>query len=232
MNISRWGLLALCFAAAPSFGYTKPPDLPNRSDVRCEDRDKPAPRQSAIETQQQSGEVAPVCIDVWAQGMMPFIVQRLCQQMFSITQPNSSESIQFPVRDASAETVRRGGVIAVVATDPELTTTAEQARELYELASRFARQGNLDRARACLRQAHLANPTCRFGRLAIERLQELEAPATGEETSEPTPPRTDPRPGSTREPNRNGDNLTESERVFKRIRQSTQPLGLVPGTTY
>ncbi len=128
------------------------------------------------------------------------------------------------VRDTAAEDAARSRI------DPVFAATAEKARLLYELASRCVREGKLAEARADLREAHLANPTCRFGRLAIERLEEMEALPPGEETSEPTGPKTSPPPMTqTRPPESQSD---EAVRAFHRMRATTEPLGLVLPPTY
>jgi hypothetical protein len=98
--------------------------------------------------------------------------------------------------------------------DPEQCEGAQQARELYEAARRCTRAGNLDQARARLRAAHMANPTCHYGQLAIKRLLDLEAVGSDEEQQS------------------DEDESSQAERAFRRVRDTTQPLGMVRAQTY
>lgn len=122
--------------------------------------------------------------------------------------------------------------------DPEQCEGAQRARELFEAARRCTRDGDLDAARAHLREAHMANPTCHYGQRAIQRLLEMEANGAGEE-SEPTavtPESIRRILNRTREPleeqQNDDDEMSQAERSFQRVRQATQPLGMVRMPTY
>jgi hypothetical protein len=140
----------------------------------------------------------PVCLDAWCPQVLPLLTHRLCQHFLASMRPGADDGAEDRERSQR---------------DPQFAATAEKARGLYELALRCARQGNLAEARAHLREAHLANPTCRFGRLAIERLQELEALPPDEE------PQSD-------------EEMLQTERAFRQMRATTTPLGLVLPRTY
>ena len=235
---SRWSAALLIIwlgGTAVSASEAKPSGLPANQDVRCPEAcEEPGElpielglqcpmtlqTQVAIEQQTQSDVgAAPICLDLWCPSVLPLLVQRICERFLAIGQ----QAVAQPHGDAGQR-------------DPMFAATAEQARQLYEIAARCAREGNLEQARACLRQAHLANPTCRFGRLAIERLQELEATESGAETGEPRPE--SPRPPMTgtppldEEPQSDDEEMSEAERAFRRVREMTQPLGLVRSATY
>jgi hypothetical protein len=122
--------------------------------------------------------------------------------------------------------------------DPELCEGAQKARQLYEAARRCTRAGDLDQARARLREAHMANPTCHYGQRAIQRLLEMEANEMGEESELPvfTPESIRRILNRTREsleePQSDDEETSQAERSFQRVRQSTQPLGMVRMPTY
>jgi hypothetical protein len=212
MSKYQWivALLAIGIGAtSESLGHAKPPDLPANGDVRCPEDCREADTGQPLGAQIETGaaraeETGPLSIDAWCPNLMPLLTQCFCQRIVTIMQPVAAA----PDRNAAADDAVRAGL------DPAFAATALQARHLYEAALRCLRAGKLAEARAHLREAHLANPTCRFGRLAIERLQELEALPPGEE------------------PQSDEAESTEAERVFRRVRQTTQPLGLVQPETY
>jgi hypothetical protein len=204
-------------AAAAAMGQAKPPDLPAAQEVRCQDTNTTdialadqdtgsiPPGQEAIEP---NPPVA-MSLDAWCPCALPLIVERLCERVLAIMQVS--------------------GPAPVVITGDEFSASAQEACRLYELACRCSREGKLERARNCLRQAHLANPTCRFGRLAIERLMEMEAIGPDEEASEPPPGSSrPPAPGDVRH---SGDKF-DAERQYQRMLERTQPLGLITPGTY
>jgi hypothetical protein len=101
--------------------------------------------------------------------------------------------------------------------DPESSASAQKARALFEAAGRLTRAGDLNQARARLREAHMENPTSHYGQRAIQRLLEMEAYDPGEESEPPVP----------------------AKRLFKPLLQrildaleTTQPLGMIRGQTY
>jgi hypothetical protein len=201
-------------AAVGTAGFAKPPDLPLGLEVWCAEGVAAHPegvRQDsglAISLRPAAAEPGPtlepavaICVDAWCPVTLPFLVERMCERLLAIMQVGG---------EATAT--------------PELAASAEEARRYYELACRCAREGKLERARDCLRQAHLANPTCRFGRLAIERLLEMEAVGPAEEASEP--PAARPKAAPRKKP------LSEPEREFQRMLERTQPLGLVGPDSY
>jgi hypothetical protein len=122
--------------------------------------------------------------------------------------------------------------------DPEQCEGAQKARELFDAARRCTRAGDLDQARARLREAHMANPTCHYGQRAIQRLLEMEANEMGEDSELPvfTPESIRRILNRTREsleePQSDDEETSQAERSFRRVRQSTQPLGMVRMPTY
>ena len=134
----------------------------------------------------------------------------------------------------------RGGVGGDVGSDvdPEQCEGAQRARELYEAARRCTRAGDLDQARACLREAHMANPTCHYGQRAIQLLLEMEANEVGDQSEPPalTPEAIRRILNRTREsleePQSDDEETSQAERSFQRVRQATQPLGMVRMPTY
>jgi hypothetical protein len=234
-------------AALGSASQAKPPDLPASNDVRCphecESRENgrlllgwdAISGKVRLEVEPSSPsepEALPLWLDVWCPNVMPYLVQRLCERLMSITAQNAGVAEQVdedpPSRDPSAKNVRRQGPSGEPNSWPESATSAQEARRLYELADRFVRDGKVEKARALLRQAHMVNPICHFGRLAIDRLQELETPS--EEPSEPAPPTTQ-EPPQPDQPSSKPD-AADTERAFRRMRERTVPLGMVEIQTY
>jgi hypothetical protein len=264
MPTFRWSaalLATLVGAAAGSVSQAKPPDLPDQGDVRCEEG--PEGHHGHIilgwdlltgrlrlevgvevnTADPPQGEAAdPVCLDVWCPNVVPMLLQRLCARV--LAGPESCEPAAC--RDSSARNVDRtrdedavNDVHQTPPVDDPQSETAEQARDLYEIALRCEREGNFAQARACLREAHAANPTCRYGRLAIQRLMELEADDACEQQEPPTPPaRSAPRGASTEEPPLSEEQQSDEgesarpDRTYRRIRESSQPLGMVQINTY
>ena len=101
-----------------------------------------------------------------------------------------------------------------------------EARHLFEVAERCRRKGDVAKARTCYEEVHLMCPTSRYGRLAIDRLQELEQAsidATEEQDAPPAlPSEAEPPLGAA------PDKATPpAERLHRKIHDETQPLGLV-----
>src|SRR5580700_4001331 len=71
--------------------------------------------------------------------------------------------------------------------DPERSESAQKARKLFEAAVRMERAGDLSKARARLREAHMENPTSHYGQRAIQRLLEMESHDPSEESEPPVP---------------------------------------------
>jgi hypothetical protein len=241
MSKFRWSVAVLAALVGTSSGtvsVAKPPDLPAENDVQCQDgREEAAYGTFTLGWDVLSGNVwtknepkgqpsaEAVCVGVLCPNV-PLLVQWLYQRA-QTTAAARNPSTAGVVRDA----VRLG---------PNFAATAEQARQLYEISGRCVREGNLEQARACLRQAHLANPTCRFGRLAIERLQQLESndAEACEEPGKPAKPNASPRPRVTdepplsEEPQSDDEETSQAERSLRQLRNTTVPLGLVPAKTY
>jgi hypothetical protein len=146
---------------------------------------------------------------------------------------------ELPAVRPHGESLRNGvGGDTGTDVDPEQCEGAQRARELYEAARRCTCAGDLDQARAHLREAHMANPTCHYGQRAIQRLLEMEANEMGEESELPVRPK----PASIRRPlirehesleeQSDDDEMSQAERSFQRVRQATQPLGMVRMPTY
>jgi hypothetical protein len=128
--------------------------------------------------------------------------------------------------------------------NPELSASAQKARALFEAAGRCLRAGDINGARACLRKAHMANPTSHYGQRAIQRLLEMEAYDPSEESEPPAPSPgllksilrriIDALPLSplSEEAQSDEDEPSEAEQTFRRVRESTQPLGMSRGQTF
>jgi hypothetical protein len=113
--------------------------------------------------------------------------------------------------------------------------TPRSAGQLFEAAEASRRSGNREAARIGYEEVHLLDPTSWLGRLAIERLKELDAPgSTGEEPSEPDnppAPSSQSQPGPVSTPGGTAQPEREQEHE-RRIRATTQPLGTVDVDTY
>ena len=210
MSRIRWSALLVIAgigALSAPVSYAKPPDLPDAGEVFCQDDgdNPPAFRWELLGGRVQIdiglSRVAPptnaggslAILDAWCPNLVPLVVQRLHQAM-------------------SDAFVR-------AAADPEEAESARLARELFEAACRSARAGQTEPARNLLKKAHMTNPTCHYGQLAIQRLLEMEANDNAGEAS--VPPVDDP-----------SDEAAQAERSFRRVRSTTVPLGTVPGQTY
>ncbi len=110
--------------------------------------------------------------------------------------------------------------------ESEEAQRAEAARHVFQVGERCRSQGNLDMARTCYEEAHLLSPTSRPGRLAIQRLHELEQDRGGAEEQEepPLPPRRTP---TTEEPPLQQRGPVKPEQMYEEMRRNSQPLGLV-----
>jgi hypothetical protein len=95
------------------------------------------------------------------------------------------------------------------------TPAGDKARRLFEAGDRCRRAGDYDAARARYQEAHLLSPTSHYGQLSIQRLMELESNAGGAEEQEPA---TAPDGGK--------------NDSFRRIRETTPPLGTVEPESY
>ncbi len=126
--------------------------------------------------------------------------------------------------------------------DPERSASAVKARALFEAAGRLVRAGDLNKARARLREAHMENPTSHYGQRAIQRLLEMEAYDPSEESEPPVPAKglfkpilrhiIDALPLSLEEAQSDEDETSPAEQSFRRVLETTQPLGLIRGRTY
>jgi hypothetical protein len=114
-----------------------------------------------------------------------------------------------PGRGELFETERRANPEA----DVDEPVRVEQARAMFAIGERCRRLGDLDKARTCYEETHLLSPTSRYGRLAMQRLAEIdEGRGTTEEEQ-------GPRPGKRRR------RALEAPPVLKPL--GSQPLGLV-----
>ena len=95
-----------------------------------------------------------------------------------------------------------------------------EARHIFQLGESCRRQGDLDKARTCYEEAHLLSPTSRFGRLAMQRLHELEQLRDAGETQEE--PRRAPTHDEPPLPDGKG-----AEQSYQKMLERSQPLGLV-----
>jgi hypothetical protein len=84
----------------------------------------------------------------------------------------------------------------------------KRARRLFDLAETQRRLGNHDAARVFYQRVHVTSPTTPLGKLAIERLIELENGLPGGAEEQGVPP-------------------TNPESLFRNMRNRTVPLGLV-----
>jgi hypothetical protein len=55
-----------------------------------------------------------------------------------------------------------------------LTPKQQEARALFDIGEECRKKGDLDMARTCYEEAHLLAPQTDFGRLAIQRLAEMD----------------------------------------------------------
>jgi hypothetical protein len=101
-----------------------------------------------------------------------------------------------------------------------------EAEQKFQRGERYRRQGDLGQARICYEEAHLLSPTSRYGRLAMQRLLEMEqVSAEIEESPVQAAPTTVEPPVQQRDFDNPGGETPEES--FGKLRLKTQPLGLV-----
>jgi hypothetical protein len=168
----RQFLVATSLALMVSIGLlcaplgAKPADLPADDKIQCpQGQEKGAHGGIAIDLDALSGGLA-------APGgidtINPMLIEALLEQWL----------------DAVAK-------LLPTAADPR----AQQARQAYEAAERARRAGDYVQARTSYQQVHLLAPTSRLGRLAIDRIIEIEQRLRdASEEAEPAVPNPAPRP--------------------------------------
>ena len=188
MGVSLSVLLGL--ASGPA-AWAKPADLPVPGQMQCPDGEEKVPHgEITLELDLFSGrvtvkvetaktpDVGPMTID----AVLPILLEQLLLQ--------AAEAVKQPNRErAPAEAQNK------------------QARQLFEAAERARRAGDYERARVTYQQVHLLTPTSRLGRLAIDRLQEVEE-----------------RMRESFEESGDGD---DAESMFNDMRENSVPLGLI-----
>ena len=204
MSCLRWSALFVIAgfgAVSAPVSYAKPPDLPNGGEVLCrEDGEAPALNLELFGLSRvnppaaDAGGSLPV-VDAWCPDLMPLLLRRLWQTAAVVTARTNP--------------------------DPECSESARLARDLFFGACRSIRAGEMEPAKNLLKKAHMTNPTCHFGQLAIQRLLDIEANERAVETTTPLP---DDQPVD--------DETAQAERSFRRVRETTVPLGTVRGQTY
>ena len=176
----------LGLACGPA-AWGKPADLPVPGQMQCPDGEEKVPHGEItlgldLLTGRVTVKVETAAAPEWAPLTIDAVMPALIEQLFT--------------QAAEALAQRRDGVPAA----------DKQAQRLFEVAERLRRSGNYEKARVTYQQVHLLTPTSRLGRLAIDRLQEVE-----ERMREPF--------------EESGDD--DPEALFRDMRENSVPLGLV-----
>lgn len=232
MAILRWsaaGVLAcsLLGAAAPT-SLAKPPDLPVDQSVTCpEGRERPhgsyglridlANGEIRVEVEVETTPTTdvPAAVDAVCPCFLPVLVDHVRRQL---AQAQPAPGTPLPVQPTADNTDSREA----------------QARRLFQIAERCRRNGDLEMARTCYEETHLISPASRCGQLAMQRLRDLERYQNGDgaaEESDAPPARQNPttdEPPMSKQRDLNG--LTPAERQFRKMRERSEPLGLVERT--
>ena len=210
MSRIRWSTLLVIAGigawSAPTL-YAKPPDLPDAGEVFCQQGSENPP---AFRWELLSGRVQ---IDLGFGRLSPRASAENSAAILDAWCPDLMPLLLQSIHQSVTAAFSKGNA------DPEAFGTARLARELFEAAGRSARAGNAEAAKNLLRKAHMTNPTSHHGQLAIQRLLEMEANERSVETS--VPPVDDP-----------SDDAAHAKRSFRRVLETTVPLGTVPGPTY
>lgn len=237
MAMLRWsaaGVLAwsLLGATAP-IGLTKPPDLPVDQSVTCPEGRERTNGSYELRIDLANGEIrveveatpttpvadVPATVDAVCPCFLPVLVEHVRRRL---AQAQPAPGTPLPAAPVAKEADGR----------------AEQAKRMFQIAERCRRGGDLEMARTCYEETHLMSPTSRFGRLAMQRLRDLERHQDGNgaaEESDAPPTQRSPRQNpTTDEPplsrGRDLNGLTPAERQFRKMRQRSEPLGLVERT--
>ena len=195
MQRSWWSAVALAgvlVIAGETRAGSKPAGLPANQQIECPDCQEPG-RGEVVVISGGSLEVEPAkdepkgaaVLDTVSPTLVPMYLELLLRQIGGLL---------VPTQDALGRAV--GGASE---------KAAAQARRFFDLAEFYRRNGHFDSARFYYQRVHSLQPTTLLGRLAIERLTEIE--------------------GRLREAEESG--AEDPETVYRRMREQTMPLGLV-----
>jgi hypothetical protein len=250
--MSKWiwsiALIGACLAATAPPSAAKPPDLPADPEINCPEGREPSERgrfgteleprngRSEVEVEVRSparaGAAPCLELDVLCPSLVPMLLERILQPGFETEAQDHRAAAATAVRDETEGQVAHGADDGPVAP----TATAVQVETMFEIAERCRRDGDMARARTCYQETHLLAPTSRFGRLAVERLRQLELEVAAESATTQTESRREPYEelAEPREEPVNGHDSEgpDAESVYRRIRATTQPLGLVEPDSY
>jgi hypothetical protein len=199
MSKRLWGAaLALGMgwtAASAPIGTAKPPDLPVHPQVTC-----PEGRVTDFTPPAATPNVPsePIPDLSWVEAVVPGLAV------------HTAQAVGF---------WPRGSVDSVPAKldRQQIVERFRQAQRIYLLGMQYQQQGAVSKARTCFQEAHLLSPDTRFGRMAMERLHELESRSalTGAEEAEEQlkPAQSEGR---------------SSEQSYQEMLRRTIPLGTVP----
>lgn len=217
--------------AAGQLAWGKPADLPANNQIECPDcSDDPVQRKFSLEL-----EVTPKGITLKVEAglaqpeqappidaVLPAFVEQWLQHAGdALRRPDRSVSLdcllgKLPYLSwphAASLLAQETLVRLPQVGDPEKAPLAEkekQTRQLFEMADLCRRTGVYEAARFFYQRVHLLSPTTRLGRLAIDRLQEIEIRLRDDAEEQGAPGR---------------DGAPESR--LRDIRNGSMPLGLV-----
>jgi hypothetical protein len=163
---------ALTGVLAGNWLWAKPADLPSNPQIECSEPDR------------TSEPSEPPVID----AVLPAFVEQWLQ--------HAGDLLSRPERMINMEAVwkRLPSFSANANTEtPRLVpanekTAAERTEQLYTIAEAYRVTGSYRTARFYYQRAHATAPASRFGRMAIERLQDLEERLRDAEESDPVRP--------------------------------------------
>jgi hypothetical protein len=195
MMRSWWFALAVVAAALGQRGWAKPPDLPAESPIECAAvDDEPAKTRLSIEF-----GIGPKGVTLkFGVGVVPPeptpTIDAVCPSIVSAYVQSLLERMKTQPTDAASSASDRD----------------KQARQLFEVAEFYRRTSHYASAKFYYQRSHQAAPTSRLGRLAIDRIGEMEDRLRAADES------------SERDP----------EALFQEMRERTVPLGLTQQATY
>jgi len=163
--------------------WAKPADLPSNHQHECECGDDEKPRKFSIELGINSkgiifnidvGKVEPEPTPVIDAFLPAFVEHWLQHAGDALMRPERTWTMEHLLRLAQAVGSTPATQMTGATGPAPLTEKELQARQLFEMAEVYRRTGRHEAARQCYQRVHLAAPTSRWGRSAVERIQEME----------------------------------------------------------
>lgn len=187
-------------AASGPVSSAKPPDLPVFPQVTCPEGRITESGSGHDTAPQANVELIPDLS--WAQAVVPGLAIHTAQAVWLWPAAGSHDT------DAVPQKVER----------QRLVERYRQAQRIFALGMEYQQRGALNKARTCFQEAHLLSPDTRFGRMAMQRLNDLESQSRTGDGTEDSEERVKPSRGDGQ----------SNEQQYQDMLRRTIPLGTVP----